>query len=105
MTTFVETVGGVEHTLQRVQPEHDGDYGPIEVPPGKYFMMGDNRDRSSDSRVWGFVSRDQIIGRMNYVYFSWDAEAYARLREEQPGNLGAAIYAGLRWDRFGKQVR
>ena len=88
VTQFLESLGDREHTLQRVEPENDRSYGPIEIPPGKYFMMGDNRDRSSDSRVWGFVSRDQIIGPMRYVFFSWDGDAFERLRKEKPGDLG-----------------
>jgi signal peptidase I len=46
---------------------HDGD---LVVPPGKYFAMGDNRDNSLDSRYWGFVPRDNIIGRPLFVYWS-----------------------------------
>jgi signal peptidase I len=43
------------------------------VPPGKYFAMGDNRDHSSDSRYWGFVDRDAIMGRPFLIYWSIDA--------------------------------
>jgi signal peptidase I len=43
------------------------------VPPGKYFAMGDNRDRSSDSRYWGFVDREAIMGRPFLIYWSVDA--------------------------------
>jgi signal peptidase I len=46
---------------------HDGD---LVVPPGKYFAMGDNRDNSLDSRYWGFVPRENIIGRPLFVYWS-----------------------------------
>ncbi len=45
----------------------------IVVPPGKYFAMGDNRDRSSDSRYWGFVDHDAIMGRPFLIYWSLDA--------------------------------
>ncbi|MFX4404795.1 signal peptidase I, partial [Acinetobacter baumannii] len=61
---YVEKLGDVEHTIHRAQPENDNNFGPVTVPGDHYFMMGDNRDRSSDSRVWGFVTRDQLIGRM-----------------------------------------
>jgi signal peptidase I len=42
------------------------------VPPGKYFMMGDSRDNSFDSRYFGFVERKQIVGRSNRVLLSFD---------------------------------
>jgi len=47
----------------------------IVVPPGKYFAMGDNRDRSLDSRYWGFVDRDAIMGRPFLIYWSVDAKS------------------------------
>ncbi len=46
---------------------HNGD---IVVPPGRYFAMGDNRDNSMDSRYWGFVPRENILGRPMFVYWS-----------------------------------
>jgi signal peptidase I len=45
----------------------------VVVPAGHYFMMGDNRDRSRDSRFWGFVPRENILGRPLLVYWSFDA--------------------------------
>jgi len=46
-------------------------YGPVTVPAGHYFMMGDNRDNSQDSRYWGFMPRDYVKGKALFVYFSY----------------------------------
>jgi signal peptidase I len=50
----------------------DGSGFSCKVPPGHYFMMGDNRDRSDDSRYWGFVPDDHIRGRAFFIWFNWD---------------------------------
>jgi signal peptidase I len=47
-------------------------YGPVTVPPGQYFMMGDNRDNSEDSRYWGFLPREYVKGQALFIYFSFD---------------------------------
>ena len=56
-------------------PRHMDDlreeYGPVTVPAGQYFMMGDNRDNSQDSRYWGFMPRDYVKGKALFVYFSY----------------------------------
>lgn len=49
-------------------------FGPITVPPGKLFMMGDNRDNSDDSRFWGFLDQDLIKGKAIFIYWSWDLD-------------------------------
>ncbi|MEW6016139.1 MAG: signal peptidase I [Candidatus Zixiibacteriota bacterium] len=46
-------------------------FGPIQVPAGEYFVLGDNRDESQDSRFWGFLPKDKIRGKALFVYWSW----------------------------------
>jgi signal peptidase I len=68
-------------------------YGPVTVPPGHYFMMGDNRDNSQDSRYWGFMPQEYIKGRALFVYFSFG---------EETGLAG--LVSGIRWNRIFHQI-
>ena len=52
-------------------------WGPLVIPPAEYFVLGDNRGESMDSRYTGFVPRDSIVARPVMVYFSWDPDAHA----------------------------
>lgn len=54
------------------------DYGPVVVPPDSYFMMGDNRNNSSDSREWGFVHKDLVVGKAVVIYWPLDRIRLAR---------------------------
>jgi len=77
---------------------HDFDlrvqYGPVTVPGGHYFMMGDNRDNSQDSRYWGFLPRDYIKGKALFVYFSFGGES-----GPDAGNV-----LNVRWNRIFHQI-
>lgn len=62
------------------------DFGPKTVPENSIFVMGDNRDRSYDSRFWGFVNLDDVRGKAFLIYWSWDG-ADRWVRWERLGNL------------------
>jgi signal peptidase I len=49
-------------------------YGPEVVPPGKFFVLGDNRDKSYDSRFWGFANVADVKGKATFIYWSWDSQ-------------------------------
>jgi signal peptidase I len=69
-------------------------YGPVTVPEGHYFMMGDNRDNSQDSRYWGFMPRSYVKGKALFVYFSLG---------DAPSGIGG-LFGNIRWDRLLHQI-
>ena len=68
------------------QPLPDGSVEPAIVPPGKLFVMGDNRDHSHDSRFWGFVDIQGVKGKAFLIYWSWDGHD-RWIRWERLGSL------------------
>jgi signal peptidase I len=77
------------------QPTHDN-WGPLVIPPKYYFMMGDNRYQSKDSRYWGIVPRENFRGRPMFVYYSWN---------QDDSDRPLPFITDIRWNRIFHRIR
>ena len=92
--------------------EIDGrdNFGPVEIPEEHFFLMGDNRDNSNDSRFWGVAARESLIGKPLFVYWSYDEEPYSQELTvqqwlEHSASIAAHFFSRTRWLRTGTVLR
>lgn len=86
---YSEKVGGASWRVIFQKKPDDKDFGPLVVPPGEVFLLGDNRDASDDSRYWGTVPMTQVVGRVALIWLSLDWQQ----------KWGGDRYPSVRWDR------
>jgi signal peptidase I len=96
-----------------IDPQEVGrrdNFGPIRIPPDHFFLMGDNRDNSNDSRFWGLAPRESFIGKPLFVYWSYEDEPYSREltvseRLEHTASVATHFFTKTRWLRTGTVLR
>lgn len=101
-----------ENYTHYINPDSLSDYyGPKKVPAGHYFVLGDNRDNSRDSRAWGYVPRSHIMGKAFVIYWSFvtDRNEHKRTgfkdRVEQIRDVVTHFFTKSRWERTLKVIK
>ena len=108
---FLEPPGAADAASEVTSLDVRERFGPVTVPADRYFVMGDNRDNSQDSRYWGFLPRDYVKGRALIIYWSYEAEredyedAGAADTVRALGSVFAHFFTKTRWDRMLHQIR
>ncbi len=98
-----ETLDAAAYTVAD-DPGRDGlSTEPITIEADRYYVAGDNRDNSNDSRYWGTVHRDDIVGRVTKLYWSWDFNG-SSAELLNPSTLWTLLRERTRWDRIGKSL-
>lgn len=94
LSLFTEKLDTVSHpVLYNINSLLNSDYGPVEVPEGKILALGDNRDRSSDSRIWGFVPMENIKGKAMFVWLNFNFQMENEFKFQfRPERIGTIIH-------------
>ena len=86
-----ENFFGIQHSIYQIPEKVNDDFHDLVVPSGMYFVMGDNRDDSADSRFWGFVPETNILGKASVIWMSWNSDG--------------SFPDKIRWNRLGEVIR